>query len=187
MYIYTTMYTWIYRRIYTYIFIYIYMHVCVCVCACVCACVRAGVRVHTHTHTHKCANARAPSLPHVQAFFISYISCVEVGVSIVKSAEQEHALMRRKETKQPSLQCRSFMCTSLCSPSHGRGNREKYLAEGHESGWQPFGRRRKRHSRCASGTLTICVNFPAPISTFSIWETHSWTIALSHLSEPWRF
>jgi hypothetical protein len=36
----------------------------------------------------------------------------EVGVSVVKSSEQEHILMRRKKTKQQRLQCRSYICTS---------------------------------------------------------------------------
>jgi hypothetical protein len=106
----------------------------------------------------------------------------EVGVSVVKSSEQEHILMRRKKTKQQQRQnsnkdktaeatvplIHMHITRKLCSQSHGRGDREKCLAEGHESGWQPFGRRRKRHSRCASGTLTIFVNLPAPISTFSL-------------------
>ena len=57
---------------------------------------------------------RARSLSLKSASILDFLPQLryEVGVSVVKSSEQEHVLMKRKETKQPRLQCRSYMCTS---------------------------------------------------------------------------
>ena len=121
---------------------------------------------HTHTRTHKCANARAPSLSRVQAFLISYLSCVMGGLSCqdlrARACFDEAHRDKPAEATVPLIHM--HMTSKLCSPSHCWGHREKYLAEGHKSGWQPLGRRRQRYSRCASGTLTSCVNLHSPIS-----------------------